>query len=247
MHGMYTDFLNKSLPMPTEGPSDTAEAAQLLSGLTDADIGRVIFAPRYCPRSIPGDGSLAAFLRRRAETVRTLKPYIPRDVSYSLGAEILMYHGCFNDPDTELLALEGSRYVLAALPFPQHNDEIWKDINKLVYRLKLCPIFTEFNRYLITYPEEEIKKLLKVPGAAFEFNVRSLDYKETVKFIISLANSGKQVLFGTGARRMGRYEAEMEPHFKLLKRALGETDFNILMLSAHNFCRPRTVYKNPQK
>ena len=49
-HGIYTDFFNKSLPMPTEGPSDADEAAALLGGLTSAEIRRVIFAPRYCKR-----------------------------------------------------------------------------------------------------------------------------------------------------------------------------------------------------
>lgn len=155
-HGIYTDFFNKSLPMPTEGPSDADEAAALLGGLTSAEIRRVIFAPRYCPRLEFG----------------------------------------------------------------------------------IIPIFAEFNRYLLFYPEDIIRKLLNVPGAAFQFNVRSLDYKDTVKFVMSLISSGKHVLFGTGARRAGRYEADTGDHFRLLRRSLGEADFNLLMLGALKFCRP---------
>ncbi len=241
MNGIFTDFLNKSLPMPTEGPSNVSQAAQLLSGLRDAEIGRVIFAPRFSPRYVTGDGSIRAFLRVRNNIFRTIKPHIPSGIRYSLAADILMYPGCFNDPLTERLTLPGSRYVMVSLPFPNFYDEIWKDINKLVYHTGLRPVFTEFNRYLLTYSDTEIKKLLKVPGAAFQFNVRSLDYKDTVKFVISVVSEGKQVVFGTGARCVGKYEAEMKPHFKLLKRALGETDFNLLMLSANNFCRPRNV------
>ena len=56
MNGIFTDFLNKSLPMPTEGPSNVYQAAQLLSGLRDAEIGRVIFAPRFSPSYVTGDG-----------------------------------------------------------------------------------------------------------------------------------------------------------------------------------------------
>lgn len=93
-------------------------------------------------------------------------------------------------------------------------------------------------RYSPNSTDDIIRKLLNVPGAAFQFNVRSLDYKDTVKFVMSLISSGKHVLFGTGARRAGRYEADTGDHFRLLRRSLGEADFNLLMLGALKFCRP---------
>lgn len=237
-HGIYTDFFNKSLPMPTEGPSDADEAAALLGGLTSAEIRRVIFAPRYCPRLESGFDSVGYFVRMRNRVFRSVKSSVPRGIAATLAAEVVMYPGCFNDPEITRLAFGIARCMICSLPFPIYNDEIFKDINKLVYRIGIIPIFAEFNRYLLFYPEDIIRKLLNVPGAAFQFNVRSLDYKDTVKFVMSLISSGKHVLFGTGARRAGRYEADTGDHFRLLRRSLGEADFNLLMLGALKFCRP---------
>lgn len=167
-----------------------------------------------------------------------MKSSVPRGIAATLAAEVVMYPGCFNDPEITRLAFGIPRCMICSLPFPIYNDEIFKDINKLVYRIGIIPIFAEFNRYLLFYPEDIIRKLLNVPGAAFQFNVRSLDYKDTVKFVMSLISSGKHVLFGTGARRAGRYEADTGDHFRLLRRSLGEADFNLLMLGALKFCRP---------
>lgn len=45
-HGIYTDFFNKSLPMPTEGPSDADEAAALLG---EADFNLLMLgALKFC-------------------------------------------------------------------------------------------------------------------------------------------------------------------------------------------------------
>ena len=62
--------------------------------------------------------------------------------------------------------------MICSLPFPIYNDEIFKDINKLVYRIGIIPIFAEFNRYLLFYQEEILRKLLNGPGEYFQFNVR---------------------------------------------------------------------------
>lgn len=78
MHrGVYTDFLCKALPMPTEGPSDISEAAALLSELHGQNICRMIFAPLFYPRCSLGDGSLGVFIRTRNRIFKELKPYLP--------------------------------------------------------------------------------------------------------------------------------------------------------------------------
>ena len=75
MHrGVYTDFLCKALPMPTEGPSDISESAALLSELHGKNICRMIFAPLFYPRCSPGDGSLGVFIRTRNRIFKELKP-----------------------------------------------------------------------------------------------------------------------------------------------------------------------------
>lgn len=244
MHrGVYTDFLCKALPMPTEGPSDISEAAALLSELHEQNICRMIFAPLYYPRSSPGDGSLGVFVRTRNRIFKELKPYLPQGIRYSLSAEIGMFPGCFEDPDIGRLRVENSEYLIVSLPFPVYTDELWKDMNHLVYHRKLKPLLSNFNRYLIAYPECELKKLLKIPDVAFHFSIRSLDDRSTVKYVLSLLSAGKHVVFGTGARCRDRYDIEMEPHFKLMRRYLSPDDFEYLMFSIDNFCRPKSYLK----
>ena len=49
MHrGVYTDFLCKALPMPTEGPSDISEAAALLSELEKRNVKHVTVTQTGC-------------------------------------------------------------------------------------------------------------------------------------------------------------------------------------------------------
>lgn len=244
MHrGVYTDFLCKALPMPTEGPSDISEAAALLSELHEQNICRMIFAPLYYPRRSPGDGSLGFFVRTRNRIFKELKPYLPQGIRYSLSAEIGMFPGCFEDPDIGRLRVENSEYLIVSLPFPVYTDELWKDMNHLVYHRKFKLLLSNFNRYLIAYPECEIKKLLKIPDLAFHFSIRSLDDRSTVKYVLSLLSAGKHVVFGTGARCRDRYDIEMEPHFKLMRRYLSPNDFEYLMFSIDNFCRPKSYLK----
>ena len=117
-HGIYTDFFNKSLPMPTEGPSDADEAAALLGGLTSAEIRRVIFAPRYCPRLESGFDSVGYFVRMRNRVFRSVKSSVPRGIAATLAAEVVMYPGCFNDPEITRLAFGIPRCMICSLPFP---------------------------------------------------------------------------------------------------------------------------------
>lgn len=239
MHkGIYTDFLCKALPMPSEGPSNASMASAVLSRLHEDRIGRVIFTPLYCHGRPGAAGSIAHFINQRNIAFKALRPHLPHSISYTLAAEIAIVPGCFDDPDICRLMIDISGYLPVLLPFPIYSDEVWKDINRLTYHTKYKPIFTNFDRFLIVYPFDEIKKIEKVPRAAFHFNVRSLDSKHMVKYVISLIDAGKTVVFGTGAHRVGRYETEMEPHFKLLRRYLGDNDFDALMLSVSNFCRP---------
>lgn len=148
--------------MPTEGPSDADEAAALLGGLTSAEIRRVIFAPRYCPRLESGFDSVGYFVRMRNRVFRSVKSSVPRGIAATLAAEVVMYPGCFNDPEITRLAFGIPRCMICSLPFPIYNDEIFKDINKLVYRIGIIPIFAEFNRYLLFYPEDIISDPFRV-------------------------------------------------------------------------------------
>lgn len=237
--GIYTDFLCKALPMPSEGPSDTGKAAEVLSRLRDDRISRVIFAPMYYHGRPGVTGTIGHFLYTRNRAYEMLRPHIPHRIKYELAAEIAVVPGCFDDPDIIRLMIGISGYLLVALPFPLYSDEIWKDLNRLSYHTKCKPIFTNYNRFLITYPPCEIKKIEKIQHAAFNFNIRSLGEKSMVKYVISLLEAGRTVVFGTGAHRPGRYETEMEPHFKLLRRYLNERDFTHLMINAENFCHPK--------
>lgn len=241
MRGIYTDFMNKSLPMRPDGPTSFAEAAALIDGLSYAEIGRVVFVPRYIPSPYPQVTRVESFIKKRNIIFHALKEYLPRDARWSLSAEIVLRPSCFDDKNISALALEdfGRKYIFVSLPCPCFDSILWKDINRLTYHLNIYPIFTNFERNLLTYSPDDIKAIEKTPNAVFQFCTRALDVEKTVEYVIHLLETGHQFVFGAGARRLGVYEAETGDHFDPLKKYLGEIEFNRLMLSMYNFCRPR--------
>lgn len=237
-HGIYTDFYCKALPMPDEGAVDVPAASELLSGAYECNIGRVIFAPSYhmaLPRHIR---SMDAFLVLRGRTYRALRPNLPSWVNYCQATDVVWHPGCFDYPELYRFCVGSSDHILMTLPFPLFEDAAWFDINKLIHHTRYKPIFTNYDNCLVTYSSTDLKNLERIPGAVFQFNVRSLSNKDVRRYVLGLHKSGVRVVFGTGNHRQDCPGIEMDVHFQPLRKAMGDEAFLELMHSIKAFCRP---------
>ncbi len=237
-HGIYTDFYCKALPMPDEGASDIAAAADLLFGAYEYNIGRMIFAPSYhigLPRHLR---SMDAFLLLRGRTYRALRPQLPSWVNYCQATDVVWHPGCFDYPELYRFCVGSSDYILVTLPFPSFENAAWFDINKLIHHTRYKPIFTNYDNCLITYSATDLKNLERIPGAVFQFNVRSLSSRDLRRYVLQLYKSSVRVVFGTGNHRRECPGIEMDTYFKPLLKTMGDDDFFALMHSIRSFCRP---------
>lgn len=237
-HGIYTDFYCKALPMPDEGASDIAAAAEIMSAAYEYNLGRVVFAPSFHLGLPLHFRSMNAFLQLRGHRFRELRPKLPAWVNYCQATDLIWHPGCFDYPELYRFCVGSSDHILFTLPFPFFNDAVWFDINKLIHRTRYRPIFTNYDNCLITYSATDLESLERIPGAAFQFNVRSLSDKDVRRYVLKLLGASVRVVFGTGNHRSECPGIEMEKHLMPLRKNMGDDDFFDLMHSIKAFCRP---------
>lgn len=192
---LFADFNNHLLPGMHDGPTYLAESVSMLNRLRDEGVARIMLTPTYHPSY----ESIRRFRLRRNEAWRLLRTEIPRGMCILLGAQIALEPLCAELPDMPSLALPNSNYLMIELPLQEFGDWINHELHLILHKRKLIPVFAHFERYLVIYPREVSDKLMTVPGAAYQFGVRSLHFPQVITAVRKLASQGKPVLFGTGA------------------------------------------------
>ena len=206
---MNTDFHNHSLFGIDDGASSPDESIKMLKMLHDQNVDRVVLTPHYFAEQSP-----VSFIRARKESFDLIKHSLPKRLQIHLGAEVALTNKITTEVDLSLLTISKTNRIMISLPFFSFEDWIDQELHNILYIHHLFPIFTSMERYAITYPRDKYEKLLLTPGAAFQFNSKSLTSDSVIQTINALISKNKTVLFA----QMHTIRLQESPTFKASQR-----------------------------
>lgn len=137
--------------------------------------------------------------------------------------------------DLKALTVPKTNYIFIELPFSDTSEYVPQAINKILYSLKLIPVFTDFHIYNSTYDYDEINRLINIKGAAFQFDLSHSVLPQCIKTIKQILKNGNTVLIGTSCDHSSFNKAEIDKKTKNLKKLLGNDYYMTLVLRARSF------------
>lgn len=133
------------------------------------------------------------------------------------------------------LTLNNSRYIFIELPFVYSPEYVPMALNRLLYSCNLLPVFVDFQFYARLYPEVELEKIMRIKGAAFQFNIKNAYDPCSIKLIKRILSNGNTVLIGTGSDHDSLNVREIMINIEKFRRKISEKTFLEIILKAKKF------------
>ena len=133
------------------------------------------------------------------------------------------------------LTIKKSNYIYVELPLDFNPDHVPSTLNKLLFTCRLIPIFTEFQLYAMLYDPDEIRKMLRIKGAAFQFNVKTAHDPKNIRLIKRILNEGNTVLLGTNCNHDSLNINEISQGIDRFKREITEKTYREIIINAKKF------------
>ena len=228
---IFADYHNHALPGMHDGPSTVEDSIALLTAMRQAGVSRVLLTPTYRPFF----ESVRRFKQRRAKAWNSISRHCPHDMRIQLGALVALEAECCSSPEISHLALPHTPYLLLELPLASFPDWFDYEMHLLMHRRKLKPIFAGFERCMVVYSEAEVDHLLRIPGAVYQFGMRSLEREQVQAVIAKLQKMGKTVLFGTGVHSCTCRVEDTANQLQNLRGYLGNSAYTSLLVEEFSF------------
>ena len=234
---VLTDWNCQLLPDMHGSIARTEQALDVLSFLAQRDGFRRFYA---MPTFDATEQSVAHFLLERARAVDALSTCLPRGLHLEAYARVLLSKELYETKSLSKLSLAGTGYLPILLPIGPYEDWMDLELNHLLYKAKMKLLITSFELYPILYPEEVVGRLLRIEGAAYQFNYRVLADKNHCRRIAQLLMHGKTVLLGTGINSHGQ-ASRYETSYYLSAGEKNLTPVLFSRLIQQNTCFPKII------
>ena len=199
---------------------------------------RIGFHTFYCPIRYNDSISVTQTQRSLLKLKKYFQKVIPRNcgkISVNFVPQLYLSSDAPYIKNISALAIKNSNRVFVELPLELNPDYIPETLNKLLFSCRLLPIFLEFQLFVAIYDPTEIEKMLRINGAAFQFNIRSAFEPQNVKIIKKILSNGNTVLLGTNCKHDFLNVKEINRSIEKLKKAVGEEMFLKIILNSKKF------------
>lgn len=157
-----TDLHTHILPGMDDGAADARQSLSMLKCQWDQGVKTVALTPHYYPQR----RSIDSFLRRREDALRLLRDGIEASADQAqlpelrLGAEVYYVPGMWEWPELPRLCYEGTKVLLIELPFTPWNDEMFRELHRILSRRGITPMIAHLDRYLRVQKPNQLQRLL---------------------------------------------------------------------------------------
>ncbi len=211
----YIDFHSHILPGMDDGAKDLSTAVRMISLLKEQGVETIIATSHY----IPHRESPTAFAERRLRAYEALQQALdscqmPRIL---LGAEIYLEKGVA-ERDLSALTIEGTNAILLELPRERYQEWILREIEDIIYSMKVTPIMAHIERYAPHYRRSELEEILSIDGVVLQMNTAAFGERGEMKLAQQLDQLGLPLVFGSDAHNL----ADRAPRWDLLTEKISK-------------------------
>ena len=230
--GYVVDWNCHLLPGMGEGVT-LSEAVSAISHLNDKyEMNHFCMMPDYDCTKEP----ISVFLLNRYFANQELRKNISKTIKIKLAGRALLTPDLHKTDGLESLLFSSYGYFPIRLPISSYDDWIDYEINRLLYKRHFKLLITSFELCLILYPPEIIKKLLRIPNAAFQLSYKSLTEKGAQKAVSMMLHNNSKILLGTGINSLDKaYQYDLLYYDELAKNKMATADYQTLLRQNHLF------------
>lgn len=162
-----------------------------VSRLYDFDVRKVLYT---FDADLSGK-SIALNFSDKIAFDRLINTFKCRGMLIATSFNILTDNGILQTTNLSKLSIKSSGYLPVTLPLAGAQAWFDRDINYLLYKQKLKPLFLNFGKAVITYPNNFIEHITDVPGAVFSFDVMSVFNKDFDRIIHRILSKNGYIVF----------------------------------------------------
>ena len=174
--------------------------------------------------------SIPVFLLRTQSAYNALLKQLDPSFRADLLTTAILSPGLYETEHLDRLLF--SSLSLLPIRFPISTYQEWMDLelNHLLYKKKYRLLFTSFELAIVLFPEDTIKKLMRISGAVFQFNYKALTDPRVCRIIEKLLEQKSKVLLGTSLTTLEKvYFYEFEHYLATANQQLSPTAFRLLI------------------
>ena len=142
--------------------------------------------------------SVTEFILKRDRALRLLRDALPENTKLIAAGSALLVTDLSTVAELDRLTLPSGRFLPLSMPIGAYADWMDTELNRLLYKRHLSPLFLSFERCILLYSPEIVKKLLRVPHAAFQFGFHTLADPKITRVMSALLEKRTTVLLGSG-------------------------------------------------
>lgn len=147
--------------------------------------------------------ALPCFLLQRDRAVRELSQVLPPQLRIGAGAYARLRPGLSELSGLHRLCLPSTNLLPIQLPWNAETQESALELNRLLYHANVRPVFMEFEHFVTAYPQDTVKRLLRLDGVAYQFSFLSLGSPKHRQILRQLSERHAPILFGSAVNSPG--------------------------------------------
>lgn len=197
-HMAKIDFHTHILPNIDDGSQSTEQSKKMLALEKQNGVATVIATPHF----YPDDLSPKAFVKMRQQAYEKLNQTEDELPIIKQGAEVLLTFETADLEDLNLLAIEGTDYILIEMPYSNWKPWVYEAIERIQVKHQLKPIIAHVERYVTMQSDtDQIYELLSMQGVLGQMNTRSIMNKAMTKLCHKMLQCNMVHVIGSDAHR----------------------------------------------
>ena len=172
------DVHSHILPQMDDGAENVDVSLNIINTLYNQGVRHICLTPHYYTHQ----ESMESFLSRRESSFNLLKPNLPSDIEFCLGAEVYVTDIIMNNKSIKPVCYGNSDYILLEFPYSTtFTGSSYDFLFRLINQYGVMPILAHIERYSYLNNEDYLK--IKKEGALIQINASSFNYTNTKKII----------------------------------------------------------------
>ncbi len=184
------------------------------------------------------EDTVSSFLLKRHQAISKLQKTdrFSKLVNLHFGATAELHPGLWQTDELEKLCYGSAQMLSLRFPLGPYQDWMDQELNHLLYHGGYSLLFTSFELPLLFFERDTIERLLRIQGAVFHFNYRSLLQPQVQETVKKLLAKHTPVLFGTNLSSMEKTcYYEMDHYLNTARGFLTPYEYQYLWEQNHVF------------
>ena len=212
------DWHSHILPGMDDGSKDAAESVAMFGMQASQGVTTVIATPHF----YANDESVAAFVKRRAVALDTLKAQLPETApKILLGAEVRYYQGISRLENLKDLRIEGSKLLLLEMPMSVWTESVIRELIELSGKSGVQIVLAHVERYLRLQKQQVWDRILD-SGILMQSNASFFTSLVSKRKAINLLTEGVVQFLGSDCHNTTSRPPEMGKAFEVIRKKLGD-------------------------